>query len=196
MSFDDGKFFHLSTMGKRVLVPRTLVGTIVAMYHELEVFGHSGVLPTMALISATAFVASPTLRRALHLKSFALCLPDIRLGVPDYILSCDVCQAAKSRRVHTARQHRPLPVPATNSHSVSVNWFSGLPSTTRGHDAINIGVDRFSKRGMFFPCRKDMTSDDLVYVFLREVIRLKGCPPKIVSDRDKLFDSKAWKELA
>ena len=36
-------------------------------------------------------------------------------------------------------------------------------------------VDRFSKRGMFVPCRKDMTAHDLVYVFLREMIRLKGC---------------------
>ena len=33
-------------------------------------------------------------------------------------------------------------------------------------------------------------------MFLREVIRLKGCPPQIVSDSDKLFDSQAWKELA
>ena len=44
LSFDDGKFFHLSTMGKRVLVSRTLVTTIVAMYHESDFYGHSGVL--------------------------------------------------------------------------------------------------------------------------------------------------------
>ena len=50
LSSDDGKFFHLSTMGKRVLVPRTLVMSIVAMYHESEFYGHSGVLRTMALI--------------------------------------------------------------------------------------------------------------------------------------------------
>ena len=31
-------------------------------------------------------------------------------------------------------------------------------------------VDQFSKRGMFIPCRKDMTADDLVYVFLRDLI--------------------------
>ena len=50
LSFDDGKFFHLSTMGKRVLVPRTLPTSIVAMYHESEFYGHLGVLQTMALI--------------------------------------------------------------------------------------------------------------------------------------------------
>ena len=51
LSFDDGKFFHLLTMGKRVLVPRRLVTSIVAMYHESEFYGHSGVLRTMALIN-------------------------------------------------------------------------------------------------------------------------------------------------
>ena len=50
LSFDGGKFFHLSTMDKRVLVPRTLMTSIVAMYHESEFYGHSGVLRTMALI--------------------------------------------------------------------------------------------------------------------------------------------------
>ena len=87
-------------------------------------------------------------------------------------------------------------MPDTKWHSVSVDWVSGLPPTTRGHDAIMTVVDRFSKRGMFIACRKDMTADDLIYVFLREVVRLKGCPRQIVSDRDKLFESQAWKELA
>ena len=31
---------------------------------------------------------------------------------------------------------------------------------------------------------------------LREVIRLKRCPRQIVPDRDKVFESQAWKELA
>ena len=50
LSFDEGKFFHLSTMGKRVLFPRTLMTSIFAMYHESEFYGHLGVLGTMALI--------------------------------------------------------------------------------------------------------------------------------------------------
>ena len=101
----------------------------------------------------------------------------LRHYVERYILSCDVCQAAKSRRVNTARVPRPLPVPDTKWHSVSVDWVSGLPPTTRGHDAIMTVVDRFFKRGMVIPCRKDMTADDLIYVFLREVVRLNRCPP-------------------
>ena len=127
LSFDDGKFFHLSTMGKRVLVPRTLVTSIVAMYHESEFYGHSGVLRTMALIKRD-FVCS-----------------QIRHYVERYILSCDVCQPAESRRVDTARVPRPLPVPDTKWHSVSIDWVSGLLPTTRGHDTIMTVVDRFPK---------------------------------------------------
>ena len=56
-------------------------------------------------------------------------------------------------------------------------------------------VDQFSKRGIFMPCCKDMPADNLVYVFLREVIRRKGCPKQLVSDRDKLFESQACEEL-
>ena len=44
LSFVDGKFLHLSTLGKLVLDPRTLVTLIVAMYHQSEFYGHSGVL--------------------------------------------------------------------------------------------------------------------------------------------------------
>ena len=164
LSFDDGKFFHLSTMGKRVLVPRTLLTSIVAMYHKSEFYGLSGVLRTMAVIKRD-YVCS-------HLRHY----------VERYILSCDVCQAAKSRRVDTTRVPRPLLVPDTKWHSVSMDWVSGLPPTTRGHDAVMTVVHRFSKRGMFIPCRKHMTADDLIYVFLHEVVRLKGCPRQIVSD--------------
>ena len=178
LSFDDGKFLHLWTMGKRVLVPRALVTFIVAMYHELDVYGHLGVLRTMALIKRDYFCS--------HLRHF----------VERYILICDVCQAAKSRRVDTATVPRPLPVSDTKWHSVSIDWVSGPPPTTRGHGAIMTVVDQFSKRGMFIPCRKDKPADDLVYVFLREVVQLKGCPRQVVSDRDKLFGSQARKVLA
>ena len=86
-------------------------------------------------------------------------------------------------------------MPDTKWHGVSFDWVSGLLSTTRGHDAIMTVVDRFSKRRMSIPCRKDMTAYHLVYIFLREVIRLKGCPRQIVSNRDKLVESQGQKQL-
>ena len=43
-------------------------------------------------------------------------------------------------------------------------------------------VASFLKRGMFIPCRKDMTADDLVYLLLREVIQIKECPLQMISE--------------
>ena len=65
-------------MGKRVIVARALVTSIVAMYHESEFYAYLGVLRTMALIKRD-YVCS-------HLRHY----------VEHYILSYDVCQAAKS----------------------------------------------------------------------------------------------------
>ena len=41
-------------------------------------------------------------------------------------------------------------------------------------------VDQFSKRAMFIRCRKDMTADNFIYVFFREVITLKRCPEPVL----------------
>ena len=120
----------------------------------------------------------------------------LRHYVERCILRCDVCQAAKSEHVSTARQSRPLLVPDTKWHSESVDLVCGLHPATRGHDATVTVVDRFSKRGMFISCRNDRKADDLVFVILQEVIQLKGCPRQVVSDQAKLFESQAWKELA
>ena len=42
LSFDDGKFLHLSTIAKGVLVPRTLATSIVAMYHHYRCLTPNG----------------------------------------------------------------------------------------------------------------------------------------------------------
>ena len=85
LSFGDGKYFHRSTVGERILVPRTLITSIVATYHKSQFYGHSGVLRTMALIKRD-YACS-------HLRHY----------VVRYILSCDVCQGAKSRCFNTAK---------------------------------------------------------------------------------------------
>ena len=44
LSFDECEFCHLSAVGKRVLVPCTLVTSVLAMYQESACYGRSGVL--------------------------------------------------------------------------------------------------------------------------------------------------------
>ena len=86
----------------------------MAMYQESEFYGHSGYI---ALIKRDYVCSHP------------------RHYVGRYILSCDVCQAAKSRHVNTARQPKRLLVPDTKWHSLPVDCVAGLPPTRRGDEA-------------------------------------------------------------
>ena len=72
---------------------------------------------------------------------------------------------------------------------------TGLPKTSRGHDAAWVFVDRLTRRGHVVPCSKNINAPDLARLFFEQVIRLHGVPRVIISDRDPRFTSMFWKEL-
>jgi hypothetical protein len=61
------------------------------------------------------------------------------------------------------------------------------PGTNQPYDSIFIATDRLTKYGYFIPYRKDMSAEDLAYLFNRYVISQYGVLKRIISDRDKLF---------
>ena len=72
---------------------------------------------------------------------------------------------------------------------------TGLPKTSRGHDATWVFVDRLTRRGHVVPCSKNITAPEIARLFFEQVIRLHGVPRVIISDRDPRFTSMFWKEL-
>ncbi|EIE82959.1 hypothetical protein RO3G_07664 [Rhizopus delemar RA 99-880] len=47
----------------------------------------------------------------------------------------------------------------------------------------------------FIPCKDNITSKDLAFMFIKHIFRLRGLPKDIVSDRGSLFTSNFWKSL-
>ncbi|CAI7782345.1 unnamed protein product [Closterium sp. NIES-53] len=78
---------------------------------------------------------------------------------------------------------------------VSLDFITGLPSTSRGHDSILVVIDKFSKMGHFIPTNATATAEATARLFFDRIITIHGIPATLISDRDPKFTSKFWKEL-
>ena len=67
-----------------------------------------------------------------------------------------------------------------------------LPLTERKHDSVWVVVDRLTKSTHFLPVRTDYSLDNLVEMYIKEIVRLHGIPISIISDRDPRFTSRFW----
>ncbi|KAL5572182.1 hypothetical protein UlMin_021779 [Ulmus minor] len=74
-----------------------------------------------------------------------------------------------------------------------MDFVTGLPKTTKNHDAIWVVIDRLTKSAHFIPIRTTFSLEQLADLYVREIVRLHGVPKSIVSDRDAQFTSKFWR---
>ncbi|GJP81604.1 hypothetical protein CLOP_g11747 [Closterium sp. NIES-67] len=89
----------------------------------------------------------------------------------------------------------PLPVPEQPWQVVSLDFTTGLPTTTSGHDVILVVIDKFSKIGHFIPTHTTARTEEASQLFVGNIISQHGIPTTLISDRDPKFTSKFWKEL-
>jgi hypothetical protein len=52
-----------------------------------------------------------------------------------------------------------------------------------------------TKYAYFIPYKEDLTAEELVYTFNRNIITNYGIPEEIISNKNKLFISNFWKSL-
>lgn len=67
-----------------------------------------------------------------------------------FVQQCQICQQAKSERVHPAGLLQPLPVPRGAWEEITMDFIEGLPKS-EGFDIILVVVDRFTKFAHFYP---------------------------------------------
>ena len=71
-----------------------------------------------------------------------------------------------------------------------MDFVIGLPKITKGYDAIWVVVDRLTKLVQFIPIMITLSLEQLIDLYVQEIVHIHGVPKSIVSDRDARFTSK------
>lgn len=149
---------------------------IIASLHDSAVGGHSRVPVTYSRIKQ--LFAWSGMKSAVHA----------------YVKQCLICQQSKPDRAKLPGLLQTLPVPAAAWQVISMDFIETLPSSG-GFNCILVVVDLFSKYAHFLGLWHPFTASIVAQKCLNEVYRLHGLPNAIVSDRDKVFTTKLWREL-
>ena len=164
--------------GARIVVPHSKVLEILRLHHNSPLSGHLGICKTYDLVSRKYW------------------FPHMRQDIQQFVQACDICQRNKTERYPTRGLLEPLQIPVQKWHSISMDWISGLPTSSVGNDCILTIIDRMTHMTHLIPCKSTSTSADVAQLLIQHVIRLHGVPRTIHSDRDSRLISRFWKELS
>ena len=89
----------------------------------------------------------------------------------------------------------PLPVPLRCGESWAMDFITGLPTSSKGNNAILTFTDRLSKLQRYVACKDTITAEQTMELFFENIFRHYGLPRSIVSDRDPRFVSSFWQAL-
>src|SRR6266481_4995206 len=73
--------------------------------------------------------------------------------------------------------------------------FIGPLPVSNSYDHLLVIIDHLTLQVHLLPMTTHVTSKEVAWIFLKEIVRLHGVPDSIVSDRDMKFTSSFWKEL-
>ncbi|KAL2230686.1 UNVERIFIED_CONTAM: Transposon Ty3-G Gag-Pol polyprotein [Sesamum indicum] len=149
---------------------------ILKALHDSALGGHSGIFGTY--------------QRAKLLFYW----PTMKDDVQNWVKECEVCQRSKHENCPYPGLLQPLPIPDQAWSCISMDFVEGLPNS-EGKDSIMVIVDRLTKYSHFIALIHPYTAASIAKVFFDNIYKLHALPVSIVSDRDKVFTSKFWREL-
>ena len=178
LNFDRGLYFK----GDSLCVPdgANLRSMCISQAHSSPYAGHCGIAKTTKLVQ----------------RSFWW--PGLLSSVANFVkhcLHCPSCQFKKTDGQKPGGLLQPLQLPVRPWQSLGMDLITSLPLTEKGHTAILVIVDHFSKMGHFAPCADTLTAKEAATLFRHHVIRLHGCPEELVTDRDLRFTSHFFSEF-
>nr|GEW55746.1 reverse transcriptase domain-containing protein [Tanacetum cinerariifolium] len=77
----------------------------------------------------------------------------------------------------------------TDHSKITMNFITKLPKTTNGYDTIWVIIDRLTKSAHFLSMRENDPIEELMKLYMKEVVTRHDGPVFIISDRDEVGDA-------
>ena len=108
--------------------------------------------------------------------------------------SCGKCQTNKTDMQKPQGFLHSLPIPDKPWQSVGMDVMGPLPQS-QGNDYLLVIIDQLMLQVHLVPTMTQVTTKEVAWLFLKEVVRLHGVPKSIVSDHNTKSMSTFWREL-
>ena len=114
--------------------------------------------------------------------------------IESYCKTCSICTTSKDTNSKLTGLLHSLPIPDRPWQSIKLDFMGPLPKSNN-FDYLLVVIDRLTSQVHLVPTTTSVTARGIMWLILKEVMRLHGIPESIVSDRDTKFTSIFWKEL-
>jgi hypothetical protein len=172
---DDGILYRQGPKEQpRLVIPRTLVHTVLVNYHELPFTAHQGVSRTVRFISRKYWWET------------------LREDVSEFIKKCEAC--AKRKTGH--RIVAPMGDALTAQEFldiVSLDIVGPLPVTEKGNKYLLTFMDHFTRFCEAIPIAQQ-NAETVAKEFVRRIITQFGVPKNLLTDKGSNFTSALLKE--
>nr|ABB46832.2 retrotransposon protein, putative, Ty3-gypsy subclass [Oryza sativa Japonica Group] len=93
----------------------------------------------------------------------------MRREIAEYVAVCDVCQRVKAEHQKPAGLLQPLKIPEWKWEEIGMDFITGLPRTSSGHDSIWVIVDRLTKVAHFIPVKTTYSGSRLAELYMARI---------------------------
>ena len=114
--------------------------------------------------------------------------------IESYCKTCSICATSKDANSKLTGLLHSLPIPDRPWQSIALEFMGPLPKSNN-FDYLLVVIDRLTSQVHLVPTTTTITARGVMWLILKEVVRLHGIPESMVSNRDTNFTSIFWKEL-
>ena len=149
----------------------------------------------MAELHERMYAGHPGEKRTIMLVKRYFWWPTMDQDCRTFVKGCQTCQRDKSSTQKPAGLLQQPEMAEGKWQTVSLDYITSMPLTSRGHDMICTVVDTFTKMTHLIPCHHSLDGAGAAQLLWQHVFSKHGVPKKLISDRDTRFTSEMFKGI-